>query len=138
MTLPRFQLAHGRQGALLAVAISGLITLVLGLLIAPERAWPNLLISDLYLTGIGLGASLFIATQYVSSAGWSVAIRRIPEAMMSILPIAGIGSIALFCGMHRLYEWSRDRTRDGVPGVGRGGGVVAPGSWQKAGRGGPG
>src|SRR5262245_40449042 len=108
MTLPRFQLAHGRQGALLAVAISGLITLVLGLLIAPERAWPNLLISDLYLTGIGLGASLFIATQYVSSAGWSVAIRRIPEAMTSILPFAGVGALGLCFGIRRLYAWSQD------------------------------
>src|SRR5206468_3044123 len=75
------------------------------------RIWPNFLISVFYAAGLGLGAGLFIATQYVSSAGWSVAFRRIPEAVTSILPFAGIGAIGLFFGIHELYGWSHDATR---------------------------
>src|SRR5262245_31200478 len=84
--------------------LSGGFVALLGLLLAPQRMWPNYLISVLYATGLGLGAGFFIATQYVSSAGWSVAIRRIPEAMISILPLAGIGALGLFFGIDRLYE----------------------------------
>ncbi|MBI1853201.1 MAG: hypothetical protein HYR85_22925 [Planctomycetes bacterium] len=84
----------------------GLLMLVVGLFAAPDRAWPNLLISIYYLTGLGLGAGFFIAIQYLSNAGWSVGIRRIAEASTSILPVAAIGAVVLMFGIHNLYEWS--------------------------------
>jgi len=84
----------------------GLMTFILGLFIAPQRIWPNFLISEYYFLSLGMGATFFIAVQYVSNAGWGVAIRRIPEAMTTTIPIAGIGILVLIFGIHTLYEWS--------------------------------
>lgn len=91
---------------LLIVSVIGLITMILGLFLAPERIWPNYLIAFYYLTGLGLGAGMFVAVQYVANAGWSVALRRIPEAITATLPFAGVGAVILIFGIHTLYEWS--------------------------------
>ena len=49
---------------------------------------------------------MMVAIHYVSNAGWDVVIRRVPEAMYSVLPL-GFGVMALlYFGMHDIYEWS--------------------------------
>jgi len=84
----------------------GLLTFILGLFISPQRVWSNFLISEYYFLTLGMGAAFFIAVQYVSNAGWGVAIRRIPEAMTTTIPVAGVGILVLIFGIHTLYEWS--------------------------------
>jgi hypothetical protein len=105
--MTRLRLTTRLTLALRAGATLGLVTLVIGVASVPERAWPNYLISLWYATGIGLGAGFFIATQYVTNAGWSVAIRRVPEALTSILPVAGVAAIGLVWGIPWIYEWGR-------------------------------
>ena len=101
-----FELPFRTKVLLWVLMVVGATTGAAGLLYAPERAWNNYLILVYYATSLGLGAGFFLAAQYVSSAGWSIAIRRIPEAITSILPVAGIGALGLFFGIHKLYEWS--------------------------------
>jgi hypothetical protein len=91
---------------LLALAVTGAAVAGAGVLFAPQRVWPNLLLASYYLLGLGLGAALFLALQYVSNAGWSVAFRRVPEAMTGVLPLAGGLLLLTFFGVHNLYEWS--------------------------------
>lgn len=83
----------------------GAVTIALGMWLAPVRAWANLLLVSYYLLGLALAAMVFIALQYVSGAGWSAALRRVPEAMTSLLPYgaAGIGLVLLF--RSSLYPW---------------------------------
>ncbi len=92
-------------GVLMAL---GLLVFVVGLFLAPERIWPNFLIAEYYLLSLGLGATFLIAALYVSNAGWSVAIRRIPEAMTSTLIAAAVGAAVLIPGIHHLYHWSHE------------------------------
>jgi hypothetical protein len=101
-----FRISENVNRILLALCALGLITLIAGLFAAPERIWPNFLIAFYYLTGLGLGAGMFIAVHYVTNAGWGTAIRRIPEAMTATLPLAAVGGLALIFGIHTLYEWS--------------------------------
>jgi hypothetical protein len=49
---------------------------------------------------------MFIAIQYISNAGWSTGLRRVPEAITATLPFAAAGALVLLFGMHTLYEWS--------------------------------
>jgi hypothetical protein len=77
-----------------------------GLLRAPERAWLNLLLVSYYLLSLGLGGLVFVAIQYVTGAGWSVALRRVPEAMAAILPVAALGLAAVFLVRPSLYPWA--------------------------------
>ena len=103
---PSFTVPAAARKILSLFLIFGVVVFIAGLFFAPERIWPNFLISEFYLLNLGLGATFFIATLYVSNAGWASAIRRVPEAVTSILPFAGIGVVILIFGIHTLYEWS--------------------------------
>lgn len=91
---------------LLALALIGGAVTVVGINFVPARAFPNLLLSAVYLLGLGVAGAVFVALQYVSNAGWSVAIRRVPEAMIDALPAGGILLLVTLSGIHTLYEWS--------------------------------
>jgi len=107
---PAFTLSGSMWKTIFIFSILGLLVFIAGLFLAPERIWPNFLINEFFLLNLGLGAVLFIATLYVSNAGWATAFRRVPEAVTSVLPVAGIGAVILIFGIHTLYEWSHETT----------------------------
>ncbi|MBI3110006.1 MAG: hypothetical protein HYZ01_00395 [Ignavibacteriales bacterium] len=90
------------------LVLIGAAVALIGIFAAPDRAWPNVLLSTYYLISLGLAGGLFVALQYVSNAGWSVSFRRIPEAMTEVLPVTGLLLVVLFLGIHTLYEWSHE------------------------------
>jgi hypothetical protein len=106
LAVPRLSLSPGLRRALFALVGIGFLACGAGLVLAPQQAWRGYLIAVYYLAGLGLGSALFLATQYVTGAGWSVAIRRVPEAMTSILPLVGVGFVLLLLGVHSLYPWT--------------------------------
>ena len=83
----------------------GVLTLILGVVLS-ERIWPNILLAAWYVTGIGFSGIMFVAIHYVSNAGWGVIIRRIPEAMFSVLFIGFLLMILVVLGAHHIYEWT--------------------------------
>ena len=56
----------------------------------------NLWLNNIYFAGLAVIGLFFVAIQYAAQAGWSAGIKRIPLAMASWLPIAGILTIVLF------------------------------------------
>jgi hypothetical protein len=94
-----------RRVPLVLIAI-GAIALGVGLGVAPERTWMNLLVDGFYVLSIGVSAMFFFATQRLSSARWSAPIRRIPEAIMRVLPAAAVLLVVLTFGFHTLYPWT--------------------------------
>jgi hypothetical protein len=86
----------------------GLVALLGGLWLAPARAWASLLVGAVYLVSLGLGATIFVAIQYLFRAGWAVVFRRVPEAMSACLPAAaGLVFLIFLFGRTELYEWAR-------------------------------
>jgi len=74
----------------------GIITLIGGYIADDEhhtRFWANLLVNSYFFMGIGLLATFFMAIQYVSEVAWSVAVKRVYEAVSSYLPV---GAVILF------------------------------------------
>jgi hypothetical protein len=51
---------------------------------------------------------LFLSVLTLSGARWATALRRIPEAMTTTLPVGALFGLALVGGVHSLYEWSHD------------------------------
>ena len=51
----------------------GALTLAAGVFLAPERIWPNFLLVNYYLLGVGLAGLLFVALLYVTTGAWGVA-----------------------------------------------------------------
>jgi hypothetical protein len=97
------------------LAVLGGAALAVGLLQSPERAWLNLLLVSYYLVSLGLGALVFVALQYVTGAGWSVALRRVPEAMATILPIAALGLGIVLLVRPSLYPWADAASAEAAP-----------------------
>jgi hypothetical protein len=98
------------------LAVVGAVSFVLGLLLAPQRAWSSFLLVNLGLLGMGLGAALFITLQYVCGAHWAVAIRRVPEAMCGILPWAAIGILLTLLAGKSLFPWTGEHPH-GMKGI---------------------
>ena len=104
---PPVELSVEHTRLLRILAGLGVVTFACGIWLSPARAWANLLLASYYLLGLALAAMIFIALQYVSGAGWSAALRRVPEAMTSVLPYGafGVGLVLLF--RSSLYPWVR-------------------------------
>jgi hypothetical protein len=65
--------------------------------------WHN----SIFFTGISLIGVFFIAIQYVAWAGWSVTIKRIPEAFGSFLPFTFVVMLITFLlGGHDIFHWT--------------------------------
>lgn len=107
-SLPQFTISSNVRRLLLVLMVIGLVTFVLGLFLAPERIWPNVLIAVFYVLSLSLGAAFLVAVHYASNAGWGTAIRRVPEAVASALPVAAAAAVLLILGVRPLYEWSHE------------------------------
>jgi len=105
MKLREFQAPPATLRLLKGMALVGALTLVVGAVAAPERTWANLLLASFYLIGLGLAGVLFIAIQYVSGAEWSVAFRRVPEAMAGAVPVAALTFLLVLVVSPWLYPW---------------------------------
>jgi len=81
--------------SLIAIAI-GLAAIAFGVLAGhTERTFANLLLMSYYFASICMQGVLFCAIQYVSQAGWSASIIRIPQAYGKVLPYAALVLIAV-------------------------------------------
>lgn len=93
---------------LLSLGAVGLLTFVIGLFLAPQRAWANLLLGNFYFLSLALGGLVFVALTHLFSAGWAVVFRRVPEAMSAYLPCGALVMLAIFWfGRAALYPWAR-------------------------------
>ena len=104
---------------LLALVFAGAGAALLGLSWDPERAWPNLLLNGFYMTSLALSGMVFLATQKATGARWSAGIRRIPEALMLIMPVASVLMLSVFLGRHTIYAWSQPNGLADQPLAGR-------------------
>jgi hypothetical protein len=88
-----------------ALTLLGGVTLVIGLLLTPQRTWANVLLLSNYLLGLGLGGLLIVSLHYVTGARWSVPVRRVAEAMTAVLPVGSLGMVAVLLFRPSLYPW---------------------------------
>ncbi len=92
----------------LYINIAGIIALLAGGILSPERVWGNLLIVSYFLLMLGVGGTLLIALEYISGARWSTSFRRIPEAMSGIIPWAGLLILGVLYFRLDEYAWTAD------------------------------
>ena len=100
---------------LTATAIAAAAILAATAMIAPDRAWANLLLGSFFLVTLGLGGALFLALTNVCGAVWSVAFRRVPEALTGLLPLGGALLLVAILMQLRRYGWHHHG--DGGPGT---------------------
>lgn len=88
------------------LALVGVATAVLGLWWDPVRTWGNLLLASFLVLGMGLAGALFVSLLYVTSAGWGVVVRRIPEALITLIPFGGATLLAVLLIGENVYPWT--------------------------------
>jgi magnesium-transporting ATPase (P-type) len=71
-----------------------------------QLAWSAYLIGVFFALGLGVFGVAWLAILYLARAGWSVTMRRIPEAMTAWLVPGGLLAMAVGLGAHSLYHWS--------------------------------
>jgi hypothetical protein len=76
-----------------------------GLVTDPARTWRAYLLYHTFFMGLGIGALFFLVIHYLSSAGWMVALRRVPEAMASYMVAACALTLVILLGLKQLYPW---------------------------------
>jgi hypothetical protein len=85
----------------------GLLAFGITLALAPQRAWANLLLGNVYFVSLSLFGIVFVAMNALFSAGWAVLFRRVPEAFAAYLPFGLAGMLALCLALPELYPWAR-------------------------------
>jgi hypothetical protein len=88
------------------LSLAGMAAVAAGFLWQASLTWAGLLMVGYLLTGFGLAGIVFVAVQYACGAGWSIAFRRVPEAMSMMLP-AGAAVLAIVFLLHpSAYPWT--------------------------------
>ncbi|HJQ96847.1 MAG TPA: hypothetical protein VJ826_00970 [Candidatus Polarisedimenticolaceae bacterium] len=96
----------------LGLVVSGLLAILSG--DGGVRFYTSYLTSFVYFLTLGLGALFFVLIQFVTRAGWSVAVRRLAEAVAPnlALPMAPL-VIPVLLGLNVLYPWSNHAVVEG-------------------------
>jgi hypothetical protein len=96
------------RALLKGLIVFGTFVFVVGLGRDPTRIWPSFLVATFYLLTLGLAGTFFIALNNVCGGRWHTCFRRVPEAMSTVIPWAGLLLVILvfFGGMSTLYEWT--------------------------------
>jgi hypothetical protein len=72
-----------------------------------ERLKTSLWMNNVFFTGLGIIGLFFVAIQYAAQAGWSAGLLRVPLAMGTWIPFAGILMVVLyFFTSHDIFHWT--------------------------------
>ena len=78
-----------------------------------KRVFSNLWINIVYFLGISISAIFFVAIQYVSQAGWSAGILRVPLAIGRwLLPGSVLMLIVFAITNHDIFHWTHEYLYD--------------------------
>jgi len=71
----------------------------------PSRFFLGYHVSFCYFTSVALGALFFVFIHHLTSAGWSVVVRRFAEIIMSNLIVMAILFIPVILGAKEIFPW---------------------------------
>ena len=97
--------------ASLVMILIGIVSGIIAFVTDTHAAWTNLLFNNYFFLGISLFAVFFVALQYVAEAGWSIVLKRVPEAIMTFLPYTSVIMLfivitaVLHFGGNHIYHW---------------------------------
>ena len=99
-----YKLNTNINNTLIIMILIGIVSCILAFITDSHSAWTNILFNNYFFLGISLFAVFFVALQYVAEAGWSTVIKRVPEAIMTFLPITCV--IMLFIVIAAVLHWN--------------------------------
>lgn len=90
----------------LLLTVLGIVIVLAGYLINPDRMAFNNIIGLTFIISIAVGALFFVAIEYLSGAVWSTPFRRITEIVSSFVIIVPLFVIPLLLNVHSVFHWT--------------------------------
>jgi hypothetical protein len=99
--------ALGTASAVLAII--GALAFVIGLFVAPDRAWRAYHFNWLFFTALSSAGVMFVAVQRITTARWSRPIIRFMEGYVAFLPAALLLLlISVLLGKGHIFPWPHE------------------------------
>ena len=94
----------------LVLSVLGALVFVIGLFVAPDRAWRAYHANWLFFTSLSSAGVVFVAVQRITTARWSRPIVRLQEGYVAFLPVAFLLLlISIFLGTSHIFPWTHER-----------------------------
>jgi len=94
------------RNLLLAVAALGWAATAYGFATNSEQTYASYLVAFVFYLSIAWGATFFVMIQHVTSAAWSVTVRRLMENLMFTMPAMALLFVPIAIGIPTLYDWA--------------------------------
>jgi hypothetical protein len=104
MTAPRSSLARNLLVAVTLIGAAGSLGAYFS--VARERFWVNWLVWTLFLLTLGLGNLFIVVLERLVGAHWSVPMRRVPERIASLVPLAIALLLIALLGVPVIFPWT--------------------------------
>ena len=93
----------------LILAALGALVFIVGVFLAPDRAWKALHFNWLFFTSISSAGVMFVAIQRITTARWSRAVIRFMEGYAAFLPIAFLLlALIVLVGREHVFAWTHE------------------------------
>ncbi len=87
----------------------GAIVFIIGLFVAPDRAWRAFHANWLFFAGLSSAGTVFVTVQRITTARWSRAVVRFLEGYVAFLPVAFVFLLLiLFAGKNYIFPWTHE------------------------------
>ncbi|NUO40048.1 MAG: hypothetical protein HOQ17_00525 [Gemmatimonadaceae bacterium] len=90
-----------------ALAIIGALVFLIGLFVAPDRAWRAYHFNWLFFASLSSAGVMFVAVQRITTARWSRPIIRLMEGYVAFLPVALLLLVVgMLLGKGHIFPWA--------------------------------
>src|SRR6266550_6119847 len=100
-------LPKGLKTLCMILGIIGLVVFIVGLFVAPDRAWRSLLFNWLFFTSVSSAGVMVVAVQRITTARWSRPVTRFMEGYVAFLPVAFVLLLVIFLGRSHIFPWTQ-------------------------------
>jgi len=101
-----FEFSPKMQKVTIVGILIGLVTTGFAFYCDPTRSWVNVLLNNTYFAMLSASALFYMCIQGISHASWMAPYRRVTESMTRYLPVGLVVMIAMYFGLHSIYEWT--------------------------------
>jgi hypothetical protein len=93
----------------LVLTVVGLLAFIIGLFVAPDRAWRAFHFNWLFWASLSSAGVVFVAVQRITTARWSRSVIRFMEGYVAFLPVAFVLLLLiLVAGAGNIFPWTHE------------------------------
>jgi hypothetical protein len=93
----------------MVLAVIGALVFIIGLFVAPDRAWRAFHANWLFFATLSSAGCVFVAVQRITTARWSREVIRLMEGYVAFLPVAFVFLLlTVLVGKNHIFPWTHE------------------------------